>query len=78
MEAHDTVGTDGTDPGPPPPFRMEVRERLEALTEGVATANMRTRRMADEVAALRYVVMFALCLATMFFILYTRKGVTRP
>lgn len=77
MDAHDTVGTDGTppaDPTAPPTFRAEIRERLEALTEAVATANMRTRRMADEVAALRYVVAFALCLAGAFYVLGRSHG----
>lgn len=73
MEETVTGGTDGTPPSGTA-FTLPMIERLEALTEGVATANARTRRMAEEVAALRYVVAFALCLAGAFYVLAVRKG----
>lgn len=74
MRTNDTHGTEGTSTGDS--FTLPVWERLESLTEAVATANYRTRRMAEEVAALRYVVVFALCLAGAFYVLARRQGVS--
>jgi hypothetical protein len=77
MNDTDTGGTDGTPPGGPT-LTPDLGDRLETLTETVSLTNMRMRRMAEEIAALRYFVVFALCLAGAFYYYRLTKGAVTP
>lgn len=64
-----TGGTDGTVPG-----MHELWERIETLTDSVATANRAALRHQQELVALRQAVIIALVLAGAYFILHSRKA----
>lgn len=64
-----TGGTDGTASGGP-----SVRDRIETLTDAIATANRAAIRHQQELAALRFTLVFALILGGVYLLQTRQRG----